>query len=44
MTVKELEAKISQLENQVRELKDIDEIKNLQRAYGYYWNTLCQMR
>jgi hypothetical protein len=36
MTVKELETKISQLENQVRELKDIEEIKNLQRAYGYY--------
>lgn len=36
MTIKELEAKISQLEKEVRELKDIDEIKNLQRAYGYY--------
>jgi hypothetical protein len=36
MTVKELEAKINKLENQVRELKDIEEIKNLQRAYGYY--------
>jgi hypothetical protein len=36
MTIKDLEVKISQLENQVRELKDIEEIKNLQRAYGYY--------
>jgi hypothetical protein len=36
MTVKELEAKIKALENEVQRLKDIDEIKYLQRAYGFY--------
>jgi hypothetical protein len=42
-TVKELEAKIKILENQLRSqekilrtLQDIEEIKKLQRAYGYY--------
>jgi len=36
MTVEELEAKVKALENEVQRLKDIDEIKYLQRAYGYY--------
>jgi|WetSurMetagenome_2_1015567.scaffolds.fasta_scaffold91322_2 hypothetical protein len=36
MTIKDLEAKISRMEKQIMELKDIEEIKNLQKAYGYY--------
>jgi hypothetical protein len=36
MTIKELEAKVALLENRLRELEDIEEIKKLQRAYGYY--------
>lgn len=36
MTVKELEVKIKILENKVRTLEDIEDIKKLQRAYGYY--------
>jgi hypothetical protein len=36
VTVKELEAKIKRLEKKVRLLEDINEIKRLQRAYGYY--------
>jgi hypothetical protein len=36
MTVEELEAKIRVLENQVRTLQDIEEIKKLQRAFGFY--------
>jgi hypothetical protein len=36
MQLKELEARISQLEDQVRVLQDIEAIKKLQRAYGYY--------
>jgi hypothetical protein len=36
MKVKELEAKVKTLENQLRTLQDIEEIKTLQRAYGYY--------
>ena len=36
MDLKELEAKIKALENQVRTLSDIEEIKTLQKAYGYY--------
>jgi hypothetical protein len=36
MTVEELEAKVNALENKVRTLEDIEEIKKLQRAYGYY--------
>lgn len=34
--IKELEAKIQKLENQVKILQDIEEIKKIQRAYGYY--------
>ena len=36
MTVEEIEAKIKALENEVQRLKDIEEIKYLQRAYGFY--------
>ncbi len=36
MNVKELEARIKNLEDQVKILQDIEEIKKLQRAYGYY--------
>ncbi len=36
MKVEELEARIKTLENQVRTLQDIEDIKKLQRAYGYY--------
>jgi hypothetical protein len=36
MTVKELEAKIRTLEDRIRTMEDIEEIKKLQRAYGYY--------
>jgi hypothetical protein len=35
-TIEKLEARINELETQVRTLKDIEEIKKLQRAYGYY--------
>jgi hypothetical protein len=33
---KELEARIKNLEDEVRKLRDIEEIKSLQKAYGYY--------
>jgi len=39
MSVEELEARVKELEEQVKilkPLKDIDEIQRLQRAYGYY--------
>ncbi len=36
MNVAELEARLKTLENQVRTLQDIEEIKTLQKAYGYY--------
>jgi hypothetical protein len=36
MSEAELLKKIEVLEKEVQRLKDIDEIKNLQRAYGYY--------
>jgi len=39
MSVEELEARVKELEEQVKvlkPLKDIEEIKRLQRAYGYY--------
>jgi len=36
MTVEELEAKIKTLEDRIRTLEDIEEIKKLQRAYGFY--------
>ena len=36
MTVEELEAKVKALENEVQRLKDVEEIKYLQRAYGFY--------
>jgi hypothetical protein len=36
MNSKELEAKIKMLEDKVRTLEDIEEIKKLQRVYGYY--------
>ena len=36
MTKQELEARIKSLEDEIRCLKDIEEIKKLQRIYGYY--------
>ncbi len=36
MGIKELEARIAYLENKIRRLEDIEAIKKLQRAYGYY--------
>ena len=36
MNVEELEARLEVLEKQVRTLQDIEEIKTLQKAYGYY--------
>jgi hypothetical protein len=33
---KDLEARLAALENEVKILKDVEEIKRLQRAYGYY--------
>ena len=36
MTVEELEARVKTLENQIRTLQDIEEIKKLQRAFGFY--------
>ena len=36
MTVEELEARIKTLEDQIRTLQDIEEIKRLQRAFGFY--------
>lgn len=36
MTIKELEAKVKILEDKIRTLEDTEEIKKLQRAYGYY--------
>jgi hypothetical protein len=36
MTIEELEAKVKTLENKVRSLEDIEAIKKLQRAYGFY--------
>jgi hypothetical protein len=36
MNSKELEAKVKMLEDKVRTLEDIEEIKSLQRIYGYY--------
>jgi hypothetical protein len=36
MTVEKLEAKVKALENKVRTLEDIEAIKKLQHAYGFY--------
>ena len=36
MTVEELEERVKTLENQIRTLQDIEEIKKLQRAFGFY--------
>jgi len=36
MTTEELLAKVEALEKEVQRLKDIDDIKTLQRAYGFY--------
>jgi hypothetical protein len=36
MKIAELEARVKILENRLRTLEDIEEIKKLQRAYGYY--------
>ena len=36
MNAQELAAKVRALEDKVRILEDIEEIKKLQRAYGYY--------
>ena len=36
MSIEAIEARLKTLENQVSTLRDIEEIKKLQRAYGYY--------
>jgi hypothetical protein len=36
MNIEELEAQVKMLENKVRMLEDIEAIKKLQRAYGFY--------
>ena len=36
MTVEEMEARIKTLEAQVRTMQDIEDIKKLQRAFGFY--------
>jgi hypothetical protein len=36
MKIEELEAKVKTLEDKIRTLEDIEAIKKLQRAYGYY--------
>ncbi|MBN1190243.1 MAG: nuclear transport factor 2 family protein [Dehalococcoidales bacterium] len=36
MTVEEMEARIKLLERKVRTMEDIEDIKKLQRAYGFY--------
>ncbi|OGO31745.1 MAG: hypothetical protein A2Z29_06300 [Chloroflexi bacterium RBG_16_56_11] len=36
MNVKELEAKVKALEGRIQTMEDIEEIKKLQRAYGFY--------
>ena len=36
MNIKEMEARIKELEGKVAVLEDIEEIKRLQKAYGYY--------
>jgi hypothetical protein len=36
MNLNELEAKIKNLEEEIARLKDVEEIKKLQRIYGYY--------
>jgi len=36
MDVKELEAKVKKLEARLQTMEDIEDIKKLQRAYGYY--------
>lgn len=36
MDVEELEARIKTLEDQIRTMQDIEEIKKVQRAYGYF--------
>ena len=36
MNVEALEARVKELENQLRTVQDIQEIEKLQRIYGYY--------
>ena len=36
MNIEEMEAKIRALEDKIQELQDIEDIKKLQRAYGFY--------
>ena len=36
MNIEELEAKVKTLEDKIRTLEDIEDIKKLQRAYGFY--------
>ncbi len=36
MEVREMELRIKELENQVRRFKDLEEIRRLQKSYGYY--------
>jgi hypothetical protein len=40
MSLKELQKKVEELQEEVRVLKDIDQINVLQRAYGYYMDNL----
>ena len=42
MNLKELEEKVASVQEKVRTLEDIEQIKILQRAYGYYLdNQMC---
>jgi hypothetical protein len=36
MNVSEMESRIQELENQVRRFRDLEDIRRLQKAYGYY--------
>ncbi|MFC1533737.1 nuclear transport factor 2 family protein [Thermodesulfobacteriota bacterium] len=36
MNLEELEAKVNNLEDELKALKDVEQIKKLQRVYGYY--------
>ena len=40
MNLKEMEEKIKRLEAKVRELEDIEQIKIVQKSYGYYMDNL----
>jgi hypothetical protein len=40
MNLKELQRKVESLEGEIKNLKDIEQINKLQRAYGYYMDNL----